>query len=86
MPLNIKNEEAHRLARELARRRGVSITRAVSDAIADALKRAESTDQISSRRLVSELDAIALQCASLEVKDRRSAEEIVGYDENGAPM
>jgi antitoxin VapB len=34
---------------------------------------------------VTELDAIALHCASLPVLDSRPAEEILGYDELGLP-
>lgn len=37
--LNIKNPETHRLAKELARRRGESLTAAVTVAIREQLKR-----------------------------------------------
>ena len=39
MALNIKNTEAHRMATELARMRGVSVTRAVTEAIRHELER-----------------------------------------------
>jgi hypothetical protein len=32
-----------------------------------------------------ELDKIVLHCAASPVLDQRSADEIVGYDENGLP-
>ncbi len=37
------------------------------------------------RTLAGELDQIALRCARLPVQDRRTADEILGYDENGLP-
>ena len=37
------------------------------------------------RRLADELDEIALHCARLPVRDPRSADEILGYDEHGLP-
>ena len=39
----------------------------------------------AARRLADELDRIALRCASLPAKDRRAADEILGYDEDGVP-
>jgi antitoxin VapB len=35
--------------------------------------------------LADRLDAIALRSAALPVRDNRSADEILGYDDNGAP-
>jgi len=37
------------------------------------------------RPLVCELDEIALHCAGLQVRDPRTPEEILGYDERGLP-
>ena len=37
------------------------------------------------RRLVDELDEIALHCARLPVLDPRTPDEILGYDEHGLP-
>jgi hypothetical protein len=39
----------------------------------------------SRKRLADELDEIACHCASLPVLDKRSNDEIIGYDENGMP-
>ena len=35
--------------------------------------------------MADDLDEIALHCSTLPVLDRRSAEDIMGYDENGLP-
>ena len=51
MALNIKNEETHRLATELARLTGVSITEAVTKALMDQLDRLEVTRQARYERL-----------------------------------
>jgi hypothetical protein len=39
-----------------------------------------------SLRMAEELDEIALHCAALLVLDRRHANEIMGYGENGLPL
>jgi antitoxin VapB len=81
--LNIRNEEAERLAAELARLTGETKTEAVARALRERLARLRSERRRT--RLADELDAIAKHCASLPVLDDRSADEIIGYDENGVP-
>lgn len=82
MALSIKDDEADRLARELARRTGESLTEAVTQALRERLQKL----QVQKRRsLADELDDIALRCARLPRQDKRSADEIIGYDEHGLP-
>jgi len=83
MALNIRNREAERLAAELARATGETKTEAVTRALRDRLSRLRR--ERSRRRLADELDEIALHCAALPVLDRRSADEILGYDRHGVP-
>lgn len=83
MPLNIKDEEAHALARELAEATGESLTRAVKISIEERLARVRHLKVL---RLADQLDRIALDCASLPVLDPRTADEILGYDEMGLPQ
>jgi len=83
MALNIRNAEAEKLAAELARRTGESKTEAVTKALRDRLVRVRR--ERTKRRLADELEEIAEHCANLPVLDRRPAEEILGYDENGLP-
>jgi antitoxin VapB len=85
MPLNVKNAEAHRLAKELSELTGESITEVVTTVLREAVDRARKIKNSSTERLVAELDDIARHCASLEVLDERSAEEILGYDDRGLP-
>ena len=83
MALNIRNGEAERLAEALSRLTGESKTEAVTRALRDRLARLRR--ERSGRRLADELDDIGRHCAALPVRDPRSADEIVGYDERGAP-
>lgn len=86
MPLNIKNADTHRLAKELAELTGQSITDAVAQALRDALIKETSRQGHSAQRLTSELDDIALHCASLKVLDGRPADDILGYNDEGIPQ
>jgi antitoxin VapB len=83
MALNIRNEEAQRLASELARRTGESKTEAVIKALRERLARVRR--RRPTRRLADDLNDIARRCAELPVLDPRPADEILGYDANGLP-
>ena len=82
MPLNIKDEEAHALARMLAEATGESLTRAVKISIEERLARVRHLKVVC---LADQLDRIALDCAGLPVLDARTPEDILGYDESGLP-
>jgi antitoxin VapB len=83
MPLNIRNKQAEELAGALAKLTGETKTEAVTQALRERLERVRRAR--SKRRLVDELDQIAVHCASLPLQDPRSANEILGYDEHGIP-
>ena len=83
MPLNIKDADTHALAKRLASLTGESLTKAVKYAIQAKLAQVEKTQ--GAALLAEELDYIALQCAKLPRRDRRSADQIIGYDESGLP-
>ena len=83
MPLNIRSEETEQLASALAKLTGETKTEAVTQAIRERLQRIRRAR--ARRRLADELDEIALHCSALPVRDARTADEIVGYDENGVP-
>jgi antitoxin VapB len=85
MALNIKNTEAHRLAQELAQLTGTSITEAVTNALREEHKKVVKRGEAKVAGLATELDAIARHCSALPLRDTRSAEEILGYDEHGLP-
>jgi antitoxin VapB len=83
MALSIKHPEADRLARELAARTGESLTDAVINALRERLRREQG--RVLGPRLREEIRAIRQRCARLPVRDRRSADEILGYDGTGVP-
>ena len=81
MSLNIKDPEAYRLAQELARATGQSMTRAVTEALRDRLKVVE---QAKGKASLEELMAIARQSAAL-VKGPYPDHGDLLYDEHGLP-
>jgi antitoxin VapB len=83
MAISIKDPEADRLARRLASVTGESITTAVREALRERLRRLEGRSAVP--RVSDELRAIRLRCSALPVLDRRSTDEILGYDERGLP-
>jgi antitoxin VapB len=82
-PLNIRNEETEQLATALAQLTGETKTEAVTQALRERLQRIRRAR--TKRRLADDLDEIALHCSTLPVRDPRSADEILGYDEHGLP-
>ena len=84
MPLNIKDEQAHEMARELAALTGETMTKAVKIAIEERLARCQKPTR-KSRGIADKLNRLAEYCASLPEYDDRTDDEIIGYDENGLP-
>lgn len=82
MALSIKAPSADRLARELSRRTGETLTTAIVKALQERLDRVK---QRPGRSLASTILEIAGRCSKLRVKDNRDTDQIVGYDETGAP-
>jgi antitoxin VapB len=83
MALNIKDPKAEQVVRELAALTGESVTAAVRRAAEERLQRVRRRH--AGRNLAEELMEIGRHCASLPDFDTRSADEILGYDENGLP-
>jgi antitoxin VapB len=83
MSLHIEHPDADRLARELAAATGESLTEAVLQALRERLAKEQGRQRTP--RLRDELRAIRERCAKLPVLDARSPEEILGYDDTGAP-
>ena len=83
MSLNIKNEEAHKLANQLARLTGESMTEAVTNAVRERL------DRVRSQRgsgLADRLLRIGRDCAAhLKEPFRSAAHGDLLYDEKGLP-
>jgi antitoxin VapB len=81
MSLNIKDPEAHRLAQQIARATGETMTRVVTEALREQLSRLE---QRSARASVEELLAIAQRAASHGKPPYVDHAELL-YDKHGLP-
>lgn len=88
MQLNIKNTEAYRLATEIARRTGESLTEVVTRALRERLEREQAESrkkpQMKAARLKRIRQAVK-RFDTLPVLDDREPDEIIGYDEHGLP-
>jgi antitoxin VapB len=83
MALNIKHAEADRLARELSAATGETLTQAVVNALRERLERQRRKP--SPRRPKQALEEVRRRLSRLPVRDARSPDEILGYDEKGLP-
>jgi len=82
MALSIRNPLAEKLAREVARQSGETITRAIIHALEDRLERLNG--RRTSSDIGEEIIRISKRCRSLPDLDQRSEDEILGYDESGS--
>jgi antitoxin VapB len=83
MGLNIKNKDAHKLAQQLAGITGESMTKAVTEALRERLKRvrARDTEKLSDRLL-----EIGKDCAGRLKEPYRTADHgDLLYDDKGLP-
>jgi antitoxin VapB len=83
MAISIKSIETERLAREVAAKTGESLTGAIQRSLEERLDRLRQ--QRRSQILTSQLEDILRRVDQLPVLDSRTADEIVGYDEQGLP-
>ena len=84
MSLNIKNEETCRLAGELARLTGETMTGAITEALRQRLDREKRERSVETR--ARELRAIAQRCADLMGPGPSAVEHgDLLYDERGLP-
>jgi antitoxin VapB len=83
MALNIKNPVAERLAKELARETGESLTEAVVVALRGRLAAIQRRQ--APQGLMAEIEALQEFVRSQPDRDSRSAEDILGYDDFGLP-
>jgi antitoxin VapB len=83
MSLNIKNEETHRLVRQLAKLTGENMTAAVDKAVRERLERVRSKKKGS---LAERLLQIGRECAPLWKEPYKSMDHgDLLYDEKGLP-
>ena len=87
MALSIKNREVEALARELARLTRKPITEAVRDSLKRDVDRARIIAKAKPKEddLVEEMLAIGREIAAMPTVSSLTDDEILGYDEFGAP-
>ncbi|RWP38211.1 MAG: protein transcription factor [Mesorhizobium sp.] len=86
MALSIKNTEVEQLARELARRRRVSVTEAIRQSLEREVARERLVPRDEPDDLFQRLMAIAERAAQVPKRqDAMIDVEILGYDELGIP-
>lgn len=83
MALCLKNPEAERLAKEISRATGESMTQAIITALQERLQRLKGRRQ--ARSAAEKLEQILKRLDQLPTLDQRSADEILGYGETGVP-
>ena len=79
MSSDVWSEEAEELARLTGETKSEAVNQALRERI-EPVRRA-----CAKGRLADELDEIALHCSALPLFDRRSVDEVMGYDEKGLP-
>lgn len=89
MGMNIKDPQVHAMARELAARRGTSVTEAVRQALGAELTRttAPGPEDIRTTRLEA-IRQIQARFSELPVRDPRSSRDLQDslYDDRGLPI
>ena len=83
MALSIKNDETERLARQVAREAGESLTQAIQKALQERWERLKARRR--SQVLVGQVEDLLRRVDALPNLDSRPEDEILGYDEHGAP-
>ncbi len=83
MALSIKNREAERLARQIARVTGESLTEAIQRALKERLDRLPQRHR--DRIMTDKLEDILRRVDALPTLDTRPEDEILGYDSQGIP-
>jgi antitoxin VapB len=83
MALSIKDDDTDRLAREVAKQTGESLTEAIRVSLEERLRRLAGRRRAPTR--LEKLSEILARVDSLPPLDSRSEDEILGYDERGLP-
>ena len=85
MALHITNPKANKLARKLAKETGETITDAIVNALEERLERNASKKANDREKRKAAVLEVVKRFNNLPILDKRPADEILGYDENGLP-
>ncbi|UFP96351.1 type II toxin-antitoxin system VapB family antitoxin [Gloeobacter morelensis] len=82
--INIKSDKAYRMANELSRLTGESVTQAITQAIEERLEKIRAQARSRREGIAERLLALGTRSVALPILDPRAPDEIL-YDENGLP-
>jgi antitoxin VapB len=83
MALSIKNPNTERLARQIARETGESLTEAIQRSLQERLERLPQRRR--GRIMTEKLQDILRRIDDLPIVDNRPEDDILGYDSQGLP-
>jgi len=83
MALSIKNPDTERLARQIARETGETLTEAIQRSLRERLERLPQRRR--GRVMTEKLQDILRRIDALPTLDTRSEDDILGYDGQGIP-
>lgn len=83
MALSIKNDETERLARQVARETGESLTEAIQKALQERWERLKTKQR--SHLVAGQVEDLLRRVDALPTIDSRPEDEILGYDAHGMP-
>jgi len=83
MALSIKNPDTERLARQIARETGETLTEAIQRSLQERLERLPQRRR--GRIMTEELQDILRRIDALPTLDARPEDDILGYDSHGIP-
>jgi len=83
MAMSIKNDETERLARQVARETGESLTEAIQNSLQERWERLKARRR--SQVLTGQVEDLLRRVDALPNLDSLPEDEILGYDESGAP-
>jgi len=81
MALSIRNVLAGKLARDAAKESGEIMTQSIIHALEDRLEKLQGKRKPND--LFQEIQGIGKRCTSLPNIDKRSADQILGYNDHG---
>ncbi len=85
MGLSVKNPEVERMLREIAGRRGVGMTEALRQLLAEEEARAATQREAEVAAKLRRLHEIQARVAALPDVSDMTDDEILGYDDDGIP-
>jgi antitoxin VapB len=83
MAMSIKNEATERLARQVARATGESLTEAIQKSLEERLGRLNQLRK--AHILTGQIEDLLQRVDTLPILDARPEKEILGYDDDGIP-